>query len=239
MEQTILAGKRARMKNANWYKSNAAPDVVDPSIALLTYKQVKEMFGWTDNAIIRLAVKRGDLVRVRINTNKSGWRITAESALKFRQQRLEEAEAAEVFGYTPEQLRQLAMAKKRQDATKVAVEAPNDDEIRAAEKHAEAVRQMNEHNERAAREHFAANHNLDYWLKKVGYIPPVKNGTPDEINAAFIAEENAKAPIWVGDVAFHGVDEYGRTAEARASAYIAELEERRKPKPGFYQQRGI
>jgi hypothetical protein len=195
------------------------------------------MFGWTENSALRAAVRRGELVRVRVNTTRSGWRITAESALKRRQEKVELVEAGETFGYTPEQLRQFKMAKARQDESKLAINTPKDDEVRAEAQMAEAVRLMNENNERAAREKFAPTTNLDYWLKKVGYVPPVKNGTPEEINAAFIAEENAKPPIWVGPVAFHGI-QHGMTAEVRAALYLNELKERSRPKR-FSSQRGI
>jgi len=61
--------------------------------------------------------------------------------------------------------------------------------------------------------------------------------TPEEINAAYLAEENAKPVIWVGNVGFHGIVD-GMTAEVRALLYQEQLKQARAPKR-FSQVRGI
>src|SRR5205823_2754292 len=92
-----LARKCKSMSKTKKWQMPDAPSIIDQSVALLTYKQVKEMFGWTENTSIRQAVKRGELVRVRVNPSKQGWRITADSALKRRQKKVELIETAETF----------------------------------------------------------------------------------------------------------------------------------------------
>ena len=59
--------------------------------------------------------------------------------------------------------------------------------------------------------------------------------TPEEQNAAFIAEQAHAAVIWVGDQGFQGIDEHGRTAEVRALQYRESLKQNKR----FRQLRGV
>ena len=63
--------------------------------------------------------------------------------------------------------------------------------------------------------------------------------TPEQQNAQFIEEEARKPVIWVGDVGFQGVDEYGRTADARAADYREDLRARAGARITALQVRGV
>jgi len=63
--------------------------------------------------------------------------------------------------------------------------------------------------------------------------------TPEQQNAQFIEEEARKPVIWVGDVGFQGIDEYGRTADARAADYGEYLQARARARITALQVRGI
>jgi hypothetical protein len=47
---------------------------------LLTYPEVKAIFGWKSTTSIRRYVASGDLVRVQIGNGTNSFRITSESA---------------------------------------------------------------------------------------------------------------------------------------------------------------
>lgn len=50
---------------------------------LLTYPEVKHIFGWKDTSTVRRYVQSGDLVRVHLGNGMNTYRITEESALAF------------------------------------------------------------------------------------------------------------------------------------------------------------
>jgi hypothetical protein len=88
----------------------------------LNYRTIKKMFGWANNRSIRDAVKAGKLVRVHLGTGKQDFRITAESAVAFRNSVLEEAEAAAFFEKTPGQMKAMRQARKREAVPEIDVE---------------------------------------------------------------------------------------------------------------------
>ena len=117
---------------SDWKKLPPLPvEVVEG--ALLNYKVVRQMFGWRQNVSIKNAVYAGKLKRVRISNQRSGFRITAESALALRTEIIELSEAAEEFGYSPGQIKAMNEARNRKPVPEVTLELNEQEIVRQAD----------------------------------------------------------------------------------------------------------
>ena len=91
---------------------------------LLTYEQVRTMFGWKSNKPIQRAIKAGTLKRVFLTQSSKTARITSASAASFLNNAAEEKAALQQFGISAGQWASLKQARAREDAFPATVRQP-------------------------------------------------------------------------------------------------------------------
>src|SRR5437660_12247338 len=82
---------------------------------LVTYETVRRIFKWADNHSIRVAVKRGDLVRV-FRGDSTNADITAASVRQYHADLIDLAETGKQFDLTPGRFEAMRRAKKQRTA---------------------------------------------------------------------------------------------------------------------------